>query len=105
MRATQINAKDIAALDKVLHEPGRLGVVACLYVVKDADFVFLQSQTDMTVGNLSSHLKRLEQAGYVAVKKEFVDAKPRTVLSLTKSGRTAFDRYIETLKVMLRAIG
>jgi DNA-binding transcriptional ArsR family regulator len=59
MRALPLDAKAVASLDKILHEPARLSVVACLAVVDEADFVFLQSQTGMTGGNLSSHVKTL----------------------------------------------
>ncbi len=104
MRATEINAKDIATLDKLMHEPARLSIVACLYVVKDADFVFLQTQTGMTGGNLSSHLKKLAGAGYVTIKKAFKDARPQTTLALTKSGRAAFERYLQTMSALLKAI-
>jgi DNA-binding MarR family transcriptional regulator len=105
MRALPVNAEQIASLDRVMHEPARLSVAACLYVVQDADFVFLQSQTGMTGGNLSSHIKRLEAAGYVSVKKEFVDSRPRTVLMLTNEGRAAFEGYVRTMKEILGAIG
>lgn len=104
-RATEIKAKDIAALDKVLHEPARLSVVACLAVVEEADFVFLQSQTGMTGGNLSSHLKKLEGAGYLTMCKTFEDARPKTTLALTKTGRAALGKYLQTLSALLSAIG
>ncbi|MGD8451904.1 MAG: transcriptional regulator [Phycisphaerae bacterium] len=103
-RATEVNARDIASLDKVLHEPARLSVVACLAVVQQADFVFLQSQTGMTGGNLSSHLRKLEEAGYITIKKSFEDARPKTTLMLTKTGRTALEAYLKTLSALLSAI-
>jgi len=105
MRALPFDAEQIASLDRVMHEPARLSVAACLYVVQDADFVFLQSQTGMTGGNLSSHIKRLEAAGYVSVKKEFVDSRPRTVLMLTNEGRAVFEAYVSTMKEILGAVG
>ncbi len=104
VRATPVDAQAIAELDRTLHEPVRLSVVACLYVVDEADFVFLQSQTGITGGNLSSHLKRLATEGYVDVRKEFEGAKPRTTLSLTDEGRARFDAYIETIDGMLGAL-
>ena len=67
--------------------------MAQLYVVQSADFTFLQHQTGMTPGNLSAHLGKLEDAGYVGVTKEFLDRKPHTALALTKKGRTAFKEY------------
>lgn len=104
-RAAELNARDIAALDRVLHEPARLSVVACLAVVEQADFVFLQSQTGMTGGNLSSHLKKLEEAGYLTITKSFQDARPKTTLALTSQGRAALNTYLKTLSALLAAIG
>ncbi len=104
-RDRQLNAKDIATLDKIMHEPARLSIAACLYVVESADFVFLQSQTGMTGGNLSSHLKKLDEAGYLSIEKSFDDSRPKTTLALTKAGRAAFDGYVKTISAMLNAIG
>jgi len=104
MRALPLDAKAVASLDKVLHEPARLSVVACLAVVDEADFVFLQSQTGMTGGNLSSHVRRLEEAGYVTVKKEFENSRPRTSLRLTRRGRSAFETYLALMRGLLDAI-
>ena len=104
MRAFPIDAKAVASLDKVMHEPARLSVVACLSVVDEADFVFLQSQTGMTGGNLSSHVKKLEQAGYISMRKEFQDSKPRTSFSLTGDGRQAFTLYLESMRSLLAVL-
>lgn len=73
-------------------------IMAHLYVVQSADFLFLQHQIQMTPGNLSTHLSKLENAGYVEVTKEFVDRKPHTALKLTKKGRTAFKEYRNKVK-------
>lgn len=75
--------------------------MAHLYVVESADFLFLMRQTELTFGNLSSHLSKLEKAGYVDVKKEFMNKKPYTMLELTKKGRTAFEKYRKHMKNML----
>ena len=104
MRALQFDAKTVASLDRVLHEPARLSVVACLAVVEEADFVFLQSQTGMTGGNLSSHVKKLEKAGYVSIRKEFQESKPRTSLQLTGAGRTAFSAYLQSMQALLKVL-
>jgi DNA-binding MarR family transcriptional regulator len=88
-------------LDKVIHEPARLKIVAQLYVVESADMVFLMRQTELTWGNLSSHVAKLEQAGYVNITKEFVEKKPRTTLNLTTKGRKAFEIYRKNIKQML----
>ena len=79
----------VSEIDRIIHEPARLIIMAHLYVVESADFLFLMQQTGLTFGNLSSHMSKLEQAGFISVEKEFVDRKPHTMLSLTKSGRAA----------------
>ena len=93
--------KPIAAIDKLIHEPARLMIMAYLYVVESADFVFLVRQTGLTWGNLSAHLSKLEAAGYVAIEKEFVNKKPHTMLHLTNEGRTAFQAYRQSMKQVL----
>jgi len=80
-------------IDKIIHGPARLTILAYLYVIESADFLFLKQQTGLTKGNLSSHLITLEKAGYVDVKKEFVDKIPRTLLRLSAKGRKAFRGY------------
>jgi DNA-binding MarR family transcriptional regulator len=88
----------IPKIDKTIHEPARLMIMAYLFVVESADFLFLQRQTGLTWGNLSSHLSKLEDAGYVAIEKEFLDKKPHTTVHLTDKGRTAFQEYRENMK-------
>ena len=80
-------------IDKMIHEPARLLIMANLYVVESVDFLFLMRQTGMTFGNLSSHMSKLEAAGYIDVEKTFIGKKPNTKLSLTKDGRQAFTVY------------
>jgi DNA-binding MarR family transcriptional regulator len=92
--------KSVGKIDRVIHEPARLLIMAQLYVVESADFLFLMRQTGLTEGNLSSHMSKLEAAGYVHVEKEFVDRKPRTMLQLTEKGREAFDEYRESMEQM-----
>jgi DNA-binding MarR family transcriptional regulator len=75
--------------------------MAHLYIVESADFLFLMRQTGLTRGNLSSHLSKLEDAGYVAVVKKFVDKIPRTLLNLTEKGRSALQVYRRHMKKML----
>ena len=91
----------IANIDRLIHEPSRLTIMAHLYVVESADFLFLIRQTGMTWGNLSVHISKLEAAGYLHVRKEFLGKKPHTVVSLTKTGRVAFDNYREGMKQVL----
>lgn len=83
----------ISKIDKTIHEPARLMIMAHLFIVESADFLFLQRQTGLTWGNLSSHLSKLETAGYIVVEKEFLEKKPHTVLRLTDTGRVAFQEY------------
>jgi DNA-binding transcriptional ArsR family regulator len=90
--------RPIAEIDRLIHEPARLMIVAHLYVVESADFLFLMRQTGLTWGNLSSHLSKLEDAGYVEIEKEFVGKKPHTMLRLTDAGRTAFQDYRKRMK-------
>jgi DNA-binding MarR family transcriptional regulator len=73
-------------------------IMAQLYVVQSADFLFLQRQTQMTPGNISAHLRKLEDAGYVEITKEFIERKPHTALALTKKGRDAFKQYRKDIK-------
>jgi len=89
-------------IDKVVHEPARLMILLHLYIVEKADFIYLMKQTGLSKGNLSSHLSKLEEAGYIDVKKEFIDRIPHTFLSLTDKGRAAFDSYKETILKLLK---
>lgn len=91
----------ITDLDRVIHEPGRLMIVALLFAVDRADFLYLQHETAMNKGTLSSHLSRLEEAGYVAVTKTYLGKVPRTLLCLTGEGRKAFQQYRRKLKEAL----
>jgi DNA-binding HxlR family transcriptional regulator len=83
----------IPKIDKTIHEPARPMIMAHLFVIESTDFLFLQRQTQMTPGNLSAHLTKLEDAGYVEITKEFIERKPHTALALTKKGRDAFKQY------------
>jgi DNA-binding MarR family transcriptional regulator len=91
-------------IDRVIHEPTRLMIIMQLYVVESADFLFLQTQLQMTPGNLSSHLAKLEEAGYVFIVKEFIDRKPHTALRLTKKGRQSFKEYKKSIKQALNGL-
>jgi len=95
--------RDLAELDRVIHEPARLSIVAVLYAVREADFLYLQRETGLTKGNLSSHLARLEEAGYLAMEKTYKGKLPLTLLTLTTQGRAAFERYRQTLRQALSA--
>ena len=77
---TDKDLQPIADLDRVVHSPARLMILAYLAAVDSADFIFLMNQVGLTRGNLSSHLNTLEEAGYVDIQKEFVDKVPRTLI-------------------------
>ena len=92
----------MVGIDKLIHEPARFNIMSRLYVIQSADFLFLQRQTGLTWGNLSSHLSKLETAGYIAVEKEFIGKKPHTMLHLTDKGRNAFDDYRKSMKQVFK---
>lgn len=91
----------LADIDQVIHAPARLMVLTYLYVVESANYVFLIRLTGLTWGNLATHLGKLEEAGYVAISKEFVGKKPRSTISLTAQGRSAFKAYKQRLQQVL----
>jgi DNA-binding MarR family transcriptional regulator len=93
--------RKIADLDRVIHEPARLMIAAVLYLVNEADFLYLQAQTDLTKGNLSSHLAKLEETGYVEVEKTYRGKIPMTICRLTKKGRASFKAYEAALRAAL----
>jgi DNA-binding MarR family transcriptional regulator len=90
-------------VDRLIHEPSRYNIMALLFVVKKAEYLFVLNQTKMTSGNLTAHTSKLEKAGYVSVEKKFVRKKPKTYLSLTARGRKAFDDYRRQMKKLLNS--
>ena len=90
------------ALDPVIHAPSRLNIITNLYVVESADFIFLRNITGLTWGNLSAHLTKLEEVGYVEVEKTIVNKKTHSVAALTEKGRQAFEEYKEKMKEVLK---
>ncbi len=99
--AVSEDLRSVADVDRLIHEPARLMILALLYVVESADFLFLMRQTGLTWGNLSSHLSKLEEAGYIQIEKEFIGKKPHTMLHLTDDGRGAFRQYRQRMKHVL----
>lgn len=89
-------------IDRIIHEPARLNIMLYLYVVENADFVYLVHKTGLTKGNLSVHLQKLEANGYLEIMKEFINRKPHTLVRLTQRGRDAFEAYRETILSMLQ---
>jgi len=91
----------LAEIDRLVHEPARLAIMALLYVVESADFTFVVNQTGLSWGNLSAHMSKLEDAGYLEVEKTFKGRRPNTNLRLTAAGRSAFEAYRRSLKQLL----
>jgi DNA-binding transcriptional ArsR family regulator len=87
----------LAEVDRLLHEPARTIIVAILANLENADFLYLQRETGLTRGNLSAHLTKLEDAGYLKIEKTFRGKYPLTLCSLTETGRTAFLNYRQKL--------
>jgi DNA-binding HxlR family transcriptional regulator len=88
---------NLSDLDRVIHEPARLLLIALLSSVESADFLFLLKESRLTKGNLSVHLSRLEEAGYLGVEKTFRGKIPHTEYRLTPQGKSAFDQYRKNL--------
>jgi DNA-binding MarR family transcriptional regulator len=88
-------------IDQVIHAPARLMLLSYLYVVESADYVFLMRLSGLTWGNLSTHLTKLEEAGYITVSKVFKGKKPHSTISLTRRGRAAFRRYKKSMQQVL----
>jgi DNA-binding transcriptional ArsR family regulator len=85
--------RSLTELDRLIHEPARLLIVTILSSVESTDFLFLQRETSLTKGNLSSHLSKLEQGGYIQIEKTFKGKLPLTLCKLTRAGRGAFEHY------------
>lgn len=92
---------DIGAIDEVIHGRVRLGVMAFLSTADEADFNALKTRLELTDGNLSVHLKKLEEAGYVAIAKSFIGKKPHTAVRMTPAGRAAFVAYLDAMARLL----
>ncbi len=95
-------AFDIGKIDEVIHGRVRLGIVAYLANAEVAEFVELKDALQTTQGNLSVHLRKLEEAGYVAIEKSFLDRKPLTRARLTPAGRKAFAAYLQAMGRLLK---
>jgi DNA-binding MarR family transcriptional regulator len=91
----------LADIDPIIHAPARLRVMTYLYVVDSIDFVYLKRVTGLSWGNLSTHLTKLEEAGYVKINKSFQDKKPKTMIQLTEQGRQAFRDYKDEMQQVL----
>jgi DNA-binding HxlR family transcriptional regulator len=93
-----MTAEKFEPLDPIIHSQVRLALLSVLMSVKQADFNHLKKMTETTDGNLSTHLAKLEEAGYIRVKKSFEGKKPLTTCSLAEKGRAAFSKYVKALE-------
>lgn len=92
-----------ASLDRLLHDPMRLGIVSALAASGETSFTDLKASLNATDGNLSVHARKLEDAGYVACEKSFEGRTPRTAFKLTTAGRRAFEKYLNHMEAIIRA--
>ncbi len=97
-----MNEFDYQQLDEIIHSRIRLAIIAVLVTVDEAEFTFLKDKINATDGNLSTHLKKLEEAGYVAVGKSFENRKPVSRYLLTSKGKKAFELYVERLEKLIK---
>ncbi len=89
-------------LDDIIHSRIRLAIISVLLGIEHAEFNYIKKSVDTTDGNLSVHLKKLEEAGYVDVKKEFVERKPVSSYRLTSQGHNAFEEYVKMLESFIK---
>lgn len=94
--------RSVTDLDRLIHEPARLLIVTILSAAASADFLFLQRETGLTRGNLSAHLSKLEEAGYVKIEKTFKGKLPLTVCKLTATGQKALKQYRQQLQEFIQ---
>lgn len=104
LKSTKAMNIPIEEIDKIIHEPARMKIMVTLYFVESMDAIFLLRQTNLTWGNLATHTKKLEAAGYIEVKKEFIKRKPHTMFLLTEKGRDAFEAYTKKMKHLFEGL-
>lgn len=97
-----MNPEPFLQLDRVIHEKGRLAIMSMLAASPELSFTELRDTLNMTDGNLTSHIRTLQEAGYVAVAKSYQDRRPLTTVSLTAAGRKAFADYVSLLEQIVQ---
>lgn len=97
-----MSPEQILNIDPLIHAPIRLAVLSVLVSVQNANFSFLKESTHTTDGNLSTHLTKLEAAGYIKIEKTFKGKKPQTICSITDVGRAAFAKYLDNLEKIIK---
>ncbi|HTX78246.1 MAG TPA: transcriptional regulator [Longilinea sp.] len=96
----------MAQLNELIHQPVRLRIMAALVALEpgnEVDFSYLGGLLEVTDGNLGAHLRKLEEAGYIAVNKTFVERKPRTYVAVTSEGRRVFQEHVAALESILKS--
>ncbi len=96
--------QQIFEINKTIHEPARLFIMAVLYQSEEVDFLFLLNETKLSKGNIATHIKKLEEEGYIKVKKELLNKKTHSSYSITESGKECFKNYIENMRIILEKI-
>lgn len=99
-----LDPREISELDRIIHSPTRLKILLVLMSVEEADFTFISNAADLTRGNLSANLSKLEEAGYVKIEKKFIDRVPKTIVSISASGKKALEEYSNQLGPILDAL-
>jgi len=99
-----VKPSEILSLDRVVHERVRLAIMSMLAASPDLSFTEVRDALDLTDGNLISHVRTLQEAGYLAVTKAYQDSRPLTTLALTKAGREAFAAHIERLAAIVHSV-
>lgn len=97
-----MNSETFLQLDRVIHEKGRLGIMSLLAAAPEVAFTDLRDSLAMTDGNLTTHIRTLQEAGYVSITKAFQNNRPLTTCSLTKEGKKAFANYINLLEQIVQ---
>jgi DNA-binding MarR family transcriptional regulator len=95
---TENNLSEIANLDRLIHEPARLLIMAILSTVEETDFLYLNRESGLTKGNLSAHLSKLDAAGYIEIEKTYRGKLPMTLLRMAEPGRKAFKAYQKQMR-------
>lgn len=92
----------LTGVDPLVHQPSRSVILAILAATRSADFLYLQRESGLTKGNLTVHLSKLEDAGYIRIEKAYRGKVPRTLCSITDEGREAFETYRQQLKQFIK---
>ena len=96
-----LDPSEISDIDRIVHSPTRLKILLVLMSVEEADFTFISRTADLTRGNLSANLTKLEEAGYIKIQKKFIERVPKTIVSITPTGKKALEDYSSTLGPIL----